>query len=97
VFMETGRWPAMRGSLAGLSGAPVLDAHGRVLGVTVAENPRHRRLYATTPASLHAALARAHVAASAASGEPVTPETWRAVSDDLRERLSVAEVECLAR
>ena len=61
------------------------------------DRTRHRRLYATTPASLHAALARAHVAASAASGEAVTPETWRAVSDDLRERLSVAEVECLAR
>jgi serine protease Do len=97
VFMETGRWPPVRGSLAGLSGAPVLDARGRVLGVTVAENPRRRRLYATTPASLHAALARARVGGSTASSGEVTPQTWRAVSDGLREQLSVAEVECLTR
>jgi len=97
MFIETSRWPQVRGSLAGLSGAPVLDAHGRVLGVTVAENPRRRRLYATTPASLHAALARARLADQAVAGEAVTPQTWRAVSDALRERLSVAEVECLAR
>jgi len=97
VFVETGRWPSVRGSLAGLSGAPVLDVEGRVLGVTVAENPRRRRLYATTPASLRAALTGARVAGSTAAGEAVTPATWRAVSDELRDRLSVAEVECLAR
>jgi serine protease Do len=97
VLMETARWPEVRGSLAGLSGAPALDARGRVLGMTVAENPRRRRLYATTPVSLRAALARAGVKASAVGGEALTPATWRTASDDLREKLSVAEVECLAR
>ena len=97
TFAETGRWPAIRGSLAGLSGAPALDADGRVLGVTVAENPRRRRLYTTTPASLRAALAEAGVTPSNGAGEALTEASWRGASDDLRGALSIAEVECLAR
>ena len=96
TLAEVGRWPALRGSLAGISGAPVLDGEGRVLGVTVAENPRRRRLYATTPASLRAALAGAGVTPSGAAGEALSQATWRGASDDLRANLSVAEVECLA-
>jgi S1-C subfamily serine protease len=96
TLAEVGRWPALRGSLAGLSGAPVLDAEGRVLGVTVAENPRRRRLYATTPASLRAALTGAGVTPSATAGEALSPATWRGAADALRANLSVAEVECLA-
>ena len=96
VFLETARWPEINGSLAGLSGAPVLDANGRVIGMTVAENPRRRRLYAATPASLRAALKRSGVTDSTAGGEALTPASWRGVSDHLREELSVAEVECLA-
>jgi S1-C subfamily serine protease len=97
VFRETARWPAVRGSLAGLSGAPVLDGAGRVIGVTVAENPRHRRLYTTTPASLHAVLTEAAVEADGAGGAPMNSATWKSNSDELRTSLSVAEVECLAR
>jgi hypothetical protein len=97
VFRETGRWPAVRGSLTGLSGAPALDKAGAVIGVTVAENPRRRRLYATTPASLRAALAMAGVTAARDGGEPLSAATWKQASDDLRASLSVAEVECLAR
>ncbi|MGH7022185.1 MAG: S1 family peptidase [Caulobacteraceae bacterium] len=97
TFAETGRSPPGRGSAAGISGAPVLDREGRVLGVTVAENPRRRRLYTTTPASLRAALAAAGVTPSDAAGEALTQGSWRDVSDDLRGALSVVEVECLAR
>jgi len=95
TFAETSRSPDIRGTLAGLSGAPVLDAQGRVLGVMVAEAPRRRRIYATTPSSVRAALAEAKVTPSEAVGEAVTATTWRSVSDSLRARLSVAEVECL--
>jgi hypothetical protein len=85
-----------RGALTGISGAPALDAEGRVLGVTVAEAPRHRRIYATTPSSLHAALAKAGVVPASGVGEAMTGATYHAVADDLRARLSVAEVVCLA-
>lgn len=96
TFAELGRRPAMRGSLAGLSGAPVLDSSGRVLGVTIAEAPRRRRIYTTTPAALRAALALAGVSSSTAAGEAITGATYGAVADGLRARLSVAEVVCLA-
>jgi S1-C subfamily serine protease len=96
VFRETARSPALRGSLTGLSGAPALDREGRVIGVTVAENPRRRRLYATTPSSLRAVLAEAKVTAADSGGEAMTSETWRSASDRLRAALSIAEVECLA-
>jgi S1-C subfamily serine protease len=95
TFAEIARSPAIRGSLEGLSGAPVLDSDGRVLGVTVAENPRRRRLYTTTPSSLRAALAAAKVAPTSDGGEALTTATWRGAADSLRGALSVAEVECL--
>jgi S1-C subfamily serine protease len=94
-FVETGRSPAVRGALTGLSGAPALDARGRVLGVTVAEAPRRRRLYATTPSSVRATLAQAGVRPLDGPGQAMTAASYGAVADDLRARLSVAEVECL--
>jgi S1-C subfamily serine protease len=96
TFAETARLPGLRGALTGISGAPALDASGAVLGVTVAEAPRRRRIYTTTPSSLRAALAEAGVTPSTSPGLTVTPATYQAVADDLRARLSVAEVVCLA-
>jgi S1-C subfamily serine protease len=96
TFGELARTPGLHGALTGISGAPALDETGAVVGVTVAEAPRRRRLYTTTPASLRAALAEARVTPSTAAGEPITPRTYGAVADDLRARLSVAEVMCLA-
>ena len=96
TFVETARLPMTRGALTGLSGAPALDASGRVLGVTVAEAPRRRRLYTTTPSSLRAVLARAGVKGATSPGEAMTQATYGAVADNLRARLSVAEVVCLA-
>jgi S1-C subfamily serine protease len=96
TFAEFARRPGLRGALTGLSGAPALDASGQVLGVTVAEAPRRRRLYTTTPSSLRAALAEAGVTPFVSAGQPVTPASYDSVADGLRARLSVAEVECLA-
>jgi len=95
TFAETARSPMTRGALTGISGAPALDAEGRVLGVTVAEAPRRRRIYTTTPSSLRAALAQAGVVPASGPGEAMTAATYDAVADDLRARLSVVEVVCL--
>jgi hypothetical protein len=96
TFVETARAPMTHGALTGISGAPALDASGRVLGVTVAEAPRRRRLYTTTPSSLRAILAEAGVKATTSPGEAMTEATYGAVADNLRARLSVAEVVCIA-
>lgn len=96
VWAETGRTDGLTGTLAGLSGAPALDSAGRVIGVTVAEAPRRGRIYTTSPETVLTALtASGHRAANFAVGEPVTPENYGRVADDLRRDLRVAQVICL--
>lgn len=96
VWAESGRTDGLKGTLAGLSGAPALDSAGRVIGVTVAESPRRGRIYTTVPETLRQALqASGRRAAAFAAGEPVTPENYGRVADDLRRELRVAQVICL--
>jgi serine protease Do len=65
VWAEIGRTEGLSGVLTGISGAPVLDGEGRVVGVTVAEAPRRGRIYTTTPESLRAAFAASGAKVSA--------------------------------
>ncbi len=96
VWAEVGRTDGLKGSLAGLSGAPALDAAGRVVGVTIAESPRRGRIYTTTPETVHTAfeIARRRPAAYAV-GETINVENYGRVADSLRRDLRVAQVVCL--
>lgn len=95
AWAEAGRTDGLRGDLAGLSGAPALDARGEVIGVTLAEAPRRGRLYTTSPEALRQALARAHVTPTALpAGDAVTVENYGRVADTLRRTLSIAQVVC---
>jgi S1-C subfamily serine protease len=97
AWAEVGRTEGLRGSLAGLSGAPVLDGAGQVVGVTVAEAPRRGRIYTTAPSDMRAALAAAgQRPALAGAGEAVTPDNYGRVADSLRRDLRVVQVVCLA-
>ncbi len=97
AWAEVGRTDGLKGTLAGLSGAPVLDAAGQVVGVALAWSPRRGRIYSSTPDDLRAALAAAGVGpAPTAPGEPITPDNYGRVADSLRRDLSVAQVVCLA-
>jgi S1-C subfamily serine protease len=98
AWAEVGRTDGLRGGLAGLSGAPVLDVAGRVVGVTIAEAPRRGRIYTAAPESVAAALKRAgvKVGAPSALGEPITVENYGRASDALRRDLRVAQVACLS-
>jgi S1-C subfamily serine protease len=97
VWAEVGRTDGLVGSLGGLSGAPALDAGGRVIGVTIAEAPRRGRIYTTTPETL------AHLIASrgqplptfTGGGAPLTRSNYGAVAERLRRDLRVAQVVCL--
>jgi hypothetical protein len=96
VWAETGRTDQLRGSLAGLSGAPALDDAGRVIGVTVAESPRRGRIYTTSPETLIGALRSANEKPQpGAVGESVTTGNYGIVADSLRRDLRVARVICL--
>ncbi len=95
AWAEVGRTDGLSGSLAGLSGAPVLDSQGRVLGVVLAERPRRGRVYTTAPESVRPALARLTQGHELATGAPITPDNYGRVGDSLRRDLRVAQVVCL--
>lgn len=94
AWAETGRTMGMEGTLAGLSGAPVLDAKGRVVAVTVAESPRRGRIYSTAPATVPNRLNPLR-RDEFAPGELITSQNYGRVADALRRDLRVAQVVCL--
>lgn len=96
AWAEAGRTKGLQGSLSGLSGAPVLDRRGRVLGVTIAEAPRRGRIYTTAPDSFVAAIGDEQTHPGQALGQSVTTRNYGTVSDQLRRDLRVAQVICLA-
>lgn len=96
VWAEAGRTEGLSGTLAGMSGAPALDSEGRVVGVTIAEAPRRGRIYTTIPQTVENALAETRETVSGtAADEPITPDNYGRVADDLRRNLRVAQVVCL--
>ena len=96
AWAEAGRTDQLKGNLAGLSGAPALDAAGRVVGLTIAEAPRRGRIYTIAPETIRAALQRAGVRPTLApASDPVTVENYGRAADSLRRELRVAEVMCL--
>ena len=95
AWAETGRTDGLRGTLAGLSGAPAIDSGGQVIGVTVAEAPRRGRIYTTSPETFTDALEQAPPD-STAPGAPISVENYGRVADDLRRERRVAQVLCLA-
>lgn len=97
AWAQGGRTQGLSGGLSGLSGAPVLDSAGRVIGVTIAEAPRRGRIYTAAPESLARVLARRKIAPPPpAQRDPVTVENYGRVADALRRELSVVQVACLA-
>lgn len=96
AWAEVGRTRGLTGTLAGLSGAPALDRHGRVIGVTLAESPRRGRIYTTAPESFGPAIRGEQRADEASLGEPVTIDNYGRVADTLRRDLRVAQVVCLS-
>ena len=97
VWAETGRTKGLEGTLGGLSGAPALDAQGRVIGVTIAESPRRGRIYTTAPEVVDATLAASGRRFSDnGEGAALTPQNYFYAADDLRRGLRVAQVVCLA-
>jgi serine protease Do len=95
VWAETGRTEGLKGTLAGLSGAPALDDQGRVVGVTIAEAPRRGRIYTTAPEITAATLAADGLRPAEIAPAPITADSYGRVADDLRRNLRVAQVVCL--
>ena len=95
AWAEVGRTDGLGGTLAGLSGAPVLDRQGRAVGVTIAESPRRGRIYTTAPETFGPAI-RGVAAPAPPFEDLVSTENYGRVSDRLRRDLRVAQVVCLS-
>lgn len=97
VWAEGQRFPDFSGSLGGLSGGPVFNASGSVVGVTVAESARRGRIISTDPNNFRPMWRRARVVPVSApdTKESFDLKTLPDVGHDLRSTLTVARVICL--
>ncbi len=96
AWAEVGRTDRLGGTLAGLSGAPVMDRQGRAIGVTIAESPRRGRIYTTAPETFGPAIRGVQKADEPLTGRIITVDNYGLVADDLRRDLRVAQVVCLS-
>lgn len=88
--------------LGGISGGPVLDRQGRVIGVTVAGNIRRGRVLTTSPITIHQTLRQTGARLDGQPSAGVSRGTLNARGypdhgDRLRRQLSVAKVFCKGR
>lgn len=90
TWSELGRSRNLLGSLGGLSGAPVLDKDGEIIGLITAEAPRRGRVYSVAPKYL-----RGIITEPGTSTEPISLETYGVAADKLRRDRRVAQVICL--
>ncbi len=93
-WSETGRSEGVDGTLAGMSGGPVFDAGGAVIGVTVAESARRGRIYTEAPDAIRDFLEDRGLVAPGGDARPLAAETYTRESDRLRREMAVVEVIC---
>jgi serine protease Do len=95
VWADVDRDPENDLPLSGLSGGPVLDAGGRVVGILIAGSERRGVFMSTTMAPVRDLLAEAGVAPAAdAAAEPVPVNGFGRYGARLRDRLSVTFAVC---
>jgi len=90
AWSELGRSRKLTGSLGGLSGAPVLDKDGEIIGVVSAESPRRGRVYSVAPRYL-----RGIITDPGDGTEPLSLDTYGMGADRLRRDRRLAQVICL--
>lgn len=95
LWAEVAREPDDDLPLGGLSGGPVLDRRGGVIGVAIAASPRRGRVTSAAPESIDELLAGAGLALREGTGDAtVARSNYAAVGSRLRKRLTVAKVVC---
>lgn len=98
AWAEIERVPDRDEPLSGISGGPVFDAAGRLVGVHVAGSIRRGRSFSSAPESIRALLARGRI--EAAGSTPVAgldARGFAAVGDRLRAAMVVSRAICVVQ
>ncbi len=91
AWTEVGRTRGLRGSLGGMSGGPVLDSDGEVIGIVAAESPRRGRIYSVAPRSLGDVLPQRITDGA----DPITDISYGLRADRMRRERRIAQVICV--
>ena len=91
---EQERSEGLEGTLSGMSGGPVFDSAGAVVGVTVAESPMRGRIYASGPEAIRRFLDEQNLTATGGEAHPLAASTFAREADRAREDQAVVKVLC---
>ncbi|MEQ1782514.1 MAG: serine protease [Hyphomonadaceae bacterium] len=94
AWAEQGRSEGLEGTLSGMSGGPVFDRDGAVVGVTVAESPRRGRIYSASPDSIRRFLDTQGLIAPGIDARPISSSSYAAEADRLRDSRAIVKVLC---
>lgn len=92
AWAETRRSRGLSGSLGGLSGAPVLDKDGELIGVITAESPRRGRIYSVVPSNMTGLVPEQD---QRKKTTPLNLENYGREADGFRRDRRIAQVVCL--
>lgn len=93
AWTELGRTRGLVGSLGGMSGGPVIDDDGEVIGIVAAESPRRGRIYSVAPMSLKDVLPEIITDGA----DPISDESYGLKADRLRRDRRIAQVICIVK
>ncbi len=94
AWAERERSEGIEGTLSGMSGGPVFDKDGAVVGVTVAESPRRNRIYTASPDSIRDFLEEQGLVAPGGEAHALSASSYSAEADRLRDERAVVKVLC---
>jgi len=97
AWAEIGRSRGLNGSIGGLSGGPVFDKDGEVIGLVAAESSRRGRVYTVAPVSLANALPPLSSVpeSDAPESDAMAIENYGRRADNYRRARRIAQVVCL--